>query len=131
MKQIFLLFSHQLTPAQQDELQKKFGINKVVYLPPELQIIWSNIPPELCSIKSHLEDVFKWISGEANPEDVILIQGEFGAVYMAVDFCEKMSLIPIYATTKREISKETSTGETIEIKRTFTHVRFRRYENWG
>lgn len=130
MKQLFLLFSHQLTPVQKDELHKDFGINKIVYLPPELQILWSNIPPEYSSIRPHLEDILRWLSKKANPEDVVLIQGEFGAVYMTVDFCKKTGLTPIYATTKRGIMGETLNDETIEVKRTFTHVRFRRFEGW-
>ena len=47
MRQVFLLFSHQLTPTQKDELKNKYKVDKIIYLPAELQDIWSNIPPEL------------------------------------------------------------------------------------
>lgn len=130
MRQVFLLFSHELTPAQRAELEKDFGVDKIISLPTNLQNIWSNIPPEPPTIKNYLKDIFNWLKEKSNPKDLVLVQGEFGAVYMTVDFCKKIDLVPIYATTKREIVKETLSDETVKVKRVFTHVRFREFEGW-
>lgn len=130
MKQIFLLFSHKLTPIQREELEKDFSVDKIIGLPIELQSIWSNIPPEPPTIKNHLKDIFNWLKEKSKPNDLVLVQGEFGAVYMTVDFCKKIELVPIYATTKRKVIKETLSDETVKVKRVFTHVRFRKFERW-
>ncbi len=130
MKQIFLLFSHQLTLAQRKELKNKFDVDRIINLPLNLQNIWSNIPPEIPSIKSYLKDIFDWLKEKSQPGDLVLIQGEFGATYMAVDFCKKIRLIPLYATTRREVVEETLSDDTIKVKRTFVHTRFREFEEW-
>ena len=128
VKQVFLLFSHQLTPPQIEELENKFGVDKIVYLPEELQNIWSNIPPELPTIKTHLQDVLSWLKENSNPGDLVLVQGEVGAVFIVVNFCIKEGLNPIYATTKREVSEEKLDDGTIQVNRKFSHVRFRQFE---
>jgi hypothetical protein len=130
MRQIFLLFSHQLTKSQQEELKNKFKVDKIIYLPPELQSTWSNIPPELPSIKNNLQDIVNWLKENSNPKDLVLVQGEFGAVFITVDFCEKAGLIPIYSTTKREVEEKTLPDEIVQTKRNFAHVRFREFERW-
>jgi len=128
VRQVFLLFSHQLTPSQIEELKNKFKVDKIVYLPKELQHIWSNIPPELPSIKGHLQEMLMWLRQNSNPEDLVLVQGDFGAVYILVNFCKKFGLIPIYATTERQVSEEILDDGTIQVNRKFSHVRFREFE---
>ena len=131
MKQIFLLFSHQLTTVQQDELKNDFKVDKIVYLPLELQNMWSNIPPEIPSIKNHIQDIFVWLKENSNLDDLVLVQGEFGAVFITVDFCKKTGLIPIYATTKRVVTEKVLPDKTIQTKRNFDHIRFREFEKWS
>lgn len=128
MRQVFLLFSHQLSPPQIDELQNKFKVDKIVYLPAQLQDLWSNIPPELPSIKNYLQDILLWLKQNSNQEDLVLVQGEFGAVFILVNFCIKAGLIPIYATTKRQVSEEILDDGTVQLNRKFFHVRFRQFE---
>lgn len=130
MKQAFLLFSHQLTPEQVKELQNKFNIERFVYLPPELQDIWSNIPPDISSLREHIEPILTWLDENAKSKDYVLVQGEFGAVFLTVDFCKYNNLIPIYATTKRVLVEEVMSDNTVKIVRKFTHIRFREYEEY-
>jgi len=128
MRQVFLLFSHQLTPQQIEELENSFMVDKIVYLPKKLQDVWSNIPPELPAIKDYLQDIFLWLKGNSNPGDLVLVQGEFGAVFQVVNFCFKEGLVPIYATTKREVAEEILDDGTVQVSRKFSHVRFREFE---
>jgi len=128
MRQVFLLFSHQLTPQQIEELENSFMVDKIVYLPKKLQDVWSNIPPELPAIKDYLQDIFLWLKGNSNPGDLVLVQGEFGAVFQVVNFCFKAGLVPIYATTKREVAEEILDDGTVQVSRKFSHVRFREFE---
>ena len=130
MRQIFLLFSHKLTTPQQEELKNKFKVDKIIYLPEELQNTWSNIPTESPSIKSHIQDILNWLKRNSNSKDLVLVQGEFGAVFITVDFCIKTGLIPIYSTTKREVTEKILPDETVQTKRNFAHVRFREFEIW-
>jgi hypothetical protein len=129
MRQVFLFFSHQLTKPQQDELINKFKVNKIVYLPEKLQNIWSNISPELPSIRCYLRDILSWLKQNSNPKDLVLVQGELGAVFLTVDFCKKVGLVPIYSTTKREAVEKRLPDGTVQTKRIFAHVRFREYES--
>lgn len=130
MRQVFLLFSHQLTKSQQDELENKFKVDKIIHLPLELQSIWSNVPPELPSLKDYLKDIFCWLKEHSKPNDLALVQGEFGAVFLTAEFCIKEGLVPIYSTTRRDVTETILPDETIQAKRNFAHVRFREFEKW-
>jgi len=125
MKRMFLLFSHKLTDEQIKDAKENWGIGEFVYLPESLQEIWSNIPPEVEDIKPLLEDIKQFLRENANINDVVLIQGDFGAVVEMVEFV-KFWLIPVYATTKR-ISKEIEKDGKIVKVSEFKHVRFRKY----
>ncbi len=123
---IFLIFSHRLTDSQIEEL-KKVGISKFVYLPGDLQILWSGVPPDVENLNSYLKPIFEWIENKAKSDDWVLVQGDFGAVCLVVDFCFKHSLVPIYATTKRNTIEKIENGKLIKVSQ-FEHIRFRKYE---
>ncbi len=46
MKKIALLFSHKLTPAQNEDIKTSLGAKKIYNLPLELQSIWSQVPTD-------------------------------------------------------------------------------------
>ncbi len=123
---IFLIFSHRLTDSQIEEL-KKVGISKFVYLPGDLQILWSGVPPDVENLNSYLKPIFEWIKNKAKSDDWVLVQGDFGAVCLVVDFCFKNSLVPVYATTKRNTIEKIENGKLIKVSQ-FEHIRFRKYE---
>ncbi len=123
---IFLIFSHRLTDSQIEEL-KKVGISKFVYLPGDLQILWSGVPPDVESLNDYLKPIFEWIENKAKSDDWVLVQGDFGAVCLVVDFCFKNSLVPVYATTKRNTIEKIENGKLIKVSQ-FEHIRFRKYE---
>ena len=125
---IFLLFSHKLTKKQIADLES-VGIEKIVYLPKELQILWSNVPPDSVVISKYLQPVVEWLSNLAKKDDWVLIQGDFGAVFYMVDFCFNNDLIPVYSTTKRMAIEKIEDGRLVKISE-FEHIIFRRYERW-
>ncbi len=54
MKKMFLLFSHNLTQIQIDDVKNNLDVEKFVSLSQDLQELLSNIPSELISLKEYL-----------------------------------------------------------------------------
>ena len=125
-KKMILIFSHRLTNEQIKDAEDNFGISKFVYLDDSLQKIWSNISPDITSLKDILNPIKEFIKKISNKDDVVLIQGDFGACYMLVNFCNKLKLKTIYATTKREIKEYNENNKLIK-QSIFKHRRFRKY----
>ena len=126
MKMI-LLFSHKLTIKQENDAKDLYHIKEFIVLPKYLQDLWSNMPVEKSSIKEELEEIKKFILDNSVKNDVVLIQGDFGAVYHMVRFCKELKLKTVYSTTKRNIKEVFEKNKTIKTS-TFEHRRFREYE---
>ena len=126
MKKMFLLFSHTLTDEQKEDAMKNLKVSEFVSLPDELQQIWSNISPYEKTIEHFLEPIKDFLNKEAKKEDVVLIQGDFGATFLMVLFAKQKSLTPVYATTQRKVV-ETKQESKIIKKSVFSHVQFRSY----
>jgi len=78
MKKLFLLFSHTLTPIQEQDAKESMGIEAFVKLPDDLQKLWSNIPPYLTTLDVYLEPLKSYILQNASKDDVFLIQVQYG-----------------------------------------------------
>jgi len=126
MKKLFLLFSHTLTQTQIDDAVNSFGVKEFVALPANLQTLWSNVPANLESLQDYLEPLKKYVKDDVLKDDIVLIQGDFGAVYEMVSFCKELDLTAIYATTKRE-TKEITKDDKIIKTSYFKHIRYRKY----
>ncbi|MCT7464784.1 CRISPR-associated protein Csx20 [Aliarcobacter cryaerophilus] len=126
MKKMFLLFSHKLTKQQQQDAIKTFEIEEFQYLPKDLQFIFSNIPSNLTSLEEYLIPLKTYLKDNAKNHDIVLIQGDFGAVYQMVNFSKSLGLTSVYSTTNRIIEEVFKDGKTIK-KSIFEHVMFRRY----
>jgi len=124
MKKMILLFSHKLSENQIQTAQKEFNIKKFLYLPKELQKIWSNIDPDIENL--NLEAIKDFVKSISNKNDLVLIQGDVGACYTMVNFCKNLGLISVYATTKR-VANEYKEGDKIVKKSIFEFRRFRKY----
>lgn len=127
MANMFLVFNHTLTENQKADACENFGIGKFIILPPELQGIWSTIPPCGELDINLLDSIRDWLLKEAKYEDYILIQGDPGAVYYLVDFALSHYLQPVYATTTRSYNEHRISENQIETHHIFTHKSFRRY----
>jgi len=127
MKKMLLLFSHKLSEKQIQDAEQNYEVNKFIYLPNELQKIWSNISPNISSIKELLPEIKIFTQNNTKKYDVVLIQGDFGAVYEMVYFCKSLGLVCVYATTKRKTTEYINKkGEAVK-KSIFEHRRFREY----
>ena len=124
---VVLLFSHTLTSDQMEELNRRWNVSKVIHLPQELQRLWSEIPPSLESLSDYLRPIFDWFEHVANPGDISLIQGDFGAVYLMVRKALDLGLVPLYATTRREVHEVSMPDGSVRQERVFRHERFRVY----
>jgi len=128
MKKMFLLFSHDLTQQQIKDAKNNLDITQFVALPKELQNNWSNsnIPSDIESLKEYLMPFKNFLESNSINKDVVLIQGDFGAVYQMVNFAKNLGLETVYATTKRVIEEVVVDNKTVK-KSIFEHRRFREY----
>jgi len=125
-KRMFLLFSHTLTALQIKDAKKSLKVDKFIYLPMDLQKIWSSIPPDIEDIKEILKPIKTFLVKNCKKDDYILIQGDFGATCTMVSFSKKIDLIPIYSTNKR-VAKEIKEGNRLIKISEFEHTRYREY----
>lgn len=126
-KSLFLLFNHRLTSEQAADARVSLQINRIAALPPELQRLWSQIPAHPPEIHAYLRPLRAWLRAQYQPEDYVLIQGDFGASFLMVNFAFEIRLIPVYATTVREAVENFKADGAIEMKHRFRHVTFRKY----
>lgn len=119
-------FFHNLSEIQLNDAKSNWEVSEVVSLPNKLQDIWSNIPADIEKLREYLLPIRNFLAENSQYGDVVLIQGDFGAVYQMVNFSKDLGLIPVYATTSREIEEFEENGKTIK-KSIFEHIRFREY----
>ena len=126
-KNLFLLFSHTLTPEQLADARASLGVKHVFGMSRELKSIWQQIPPEVHGVDSLIEPLKKWLSEKSRQGDVVLVQGDFGATWLMVNYAFSIGLIPIYSTTEREASESLQPDGSIKTRHIFRHNRFRIY----
>ncbi len=127
-KRMLLIFSHKLTEGQKKEAIERFNISKFIELDEKLLAKWANVPPNLEDLKEYLTDIIVWIDEYGSPGDYALVQGDFGATKIMVDYCLSKGIIPIYSTTERKVTEE-KLGEKIRLSREFEHVMYRKYKS--
>ncbi|MDP5172418.1 MAG: CRISPR-associated protein Csx20 [Bacteroidia bacterium] len=124
---LFLLFSHSLTPPQEEDARISLGVTDIRPLPADLQQLWSQVPPDLEELGSMASPIWDWLEHEAQVGDYVLVQGDFGLTYATVNKSIGLGLVPIYATTERKSTETTNAQGQVTKTLVFTHVRFRRY----
>ena len=122
-----ILLNHTISEHQKRSAEDHFKVNRFIYLPPDLKQKWGNIPPDLESIDHFLGPIKKWIENKTGKNDYILIQGDFGASYLMVEFTFKHQLIPVYATSERRAFESVQEDGTVKMEHVFKFCRFRRY----
>jgi len=124
---IFLVFNHKITPEQKKGAEISLGVNRIIEMPENLQLLWQQIPPALPGIKTILDPVKTWLVESAKPLDYVLIQGDFGATYLLVEFALNRKLIPVYSTTIRQARESIQPDGSLKTEHLFKHKIFRRY----
>ena len=123
MAKMFVLLSHCLTEAQYKDATNVLKVHSFVTLE---STVWSNIPVDAENVSCFLEELQQCILKSAEENDFLLVQGDYGATVVMVNFAFKHKLIPVYATTQRRVN-EIIVGNKVKSIRTFEHVRFRNY----
>jgi len=124
---LFLIFNHDITPVQETDARNSLCVQRIIDMPSDLKKLWRQIPPDLPEISSYLKPVKDWLAQNSIINDYILIQGDFGACYIMVDFAFKIGLVPIYSTTRREAVEEHDDAGTVKLVHHFQHRIFRKY----
>ncbi len=126
MAALHLVFSHNLTEEQKKDAYNNLKCERIIPLPPPLQKIWSNIPPDK-DIAVIIKEFKVYLEASASRGDYILIQGDLGMVFSLVNWCLRRGMIPIYSTTKRTVMEMHKEGSMVKLVHIFKHVMFRRY----
>jgi hypothetical protein len=124
---LFLIFNHHFTPAQEADARASLGVDRIVVMPDEIRRVWSNVPPDLPEINEYLAPVREWLSRNAAAGDYVLIQGDFGATCLMVASALEEGFAPVYSTTSREAVEEHQPDGSVRMTHRFRHVRFREY----
>lgn len=123
---LYLLFNHTLTPEQYADAQESLGVGAFVEPPEPVRRLWGDIPAGAERISNELGLARGWLM-KAEPGDYVLIQGDFGACWLMVEFARSLGLRPIYSTTRREAQEELLEDGSVRLVHRFRHVRFREY----
>ena len=126
-RSLFLIFNHDITSVQENDACGSLGVEQIRCLPPDLKALWRQVPPDLTEIYDYLEPVKAWLARQAAESDYVLIQGDFGACFIMVNFAFERGLIPIYSTTDREAAEEHGSNGTVKLVHQFKHQIFRKY----
>jgi len=123
---MLLLFSHELRDEQKQDIKENWNIEEYVSLPKNLQTLWSSIPPQLEDIEEYLKPIKAFLSDSVNRDDIVLVQGDFGATYSMIGLVKSLGAKAVYATTKREVIEKEIEGKVVKTS-VFKHIRFRAY----
>jgi len=123
MKTMLILMSHHITAQQKEDAERRWNVHQFVVLSTD---VWSQIPVEPESIESSLSQLKAQLITEAKVGDMLLVQGDYGATYNMVQFAKEIGLVPVYATSRRDVY-EVVVGEKVTTVREFQHVQFRKY----
>ena len=123
---MLLFFSHNLDDNQIQSAKNDLGISEFVTLPEHIQSKWSNVPADLADLNAYSSDFKEFLNQNSRPNDIALIQGDFGLSYIMINYAKSLGLHAVYATTRRISKEKIINGKTIK-ESVFEHVRFRQF----
>lgn len=124
-RQCFLLWSHNASSEQVQDLKINWKIDKIFELPAELRSIWSQVPVRDINWNIYVSKICEWVKGHSQKNDLVVVQGEYGLTYYMVDWCKANNLLPVYSLTERNsVEEKKITGEIIKVSK-FVHCGFR------
>jgi len=122
---LYTIFSHTLSTGQMTDAKETLGVNEIVTFTDALLKMWSNIPADKEHIKSYIEPLWEHLK-DLSEDDYVLVQGDFGATYIVVEWVKSHGATAIYATTQRNTVERIVEGKSIKTS-IFSHVRYRIY----
>ena len=125
-KKMILLFSHNLTNLQIEDAKASLQVEEILYLPANLQEIWSNVNPEVDD-RENLEEIKKYVRENLNKNDFVLIQGEWGYSYEMVKWSKRECFVPIYSATIRNYQEKVDNEGNVINTHIFKHVKYKIY----
>lgn len=128
MFNLYTLLNHQLTTEQHNNIISFFNSEAVITSPPAVvSDYWCNVNPNGSLSDTGISTVFDWLK-TISKDSAIIVQGEYGATYMVVDWCIKNGIAVYYITTNRNADEQTNTDGSSTITRIFRHAGLRKYE---
>ena len=128
MSKVLVVMSHRLSESQLADLEDRLQVKKIIYPDQKLQEHISGVPPDLESLNEYLQPLLSWVKHNGGAGDLLVVQGEYGLTCRLVQEAWELGMEPIYATTRRKVTKKEFPDGRVEMVREFEHVRFRRYE---
>lgn len=127
-KNMFLMFNHSLSKDQDTDAQNIWGTQlQFIGLPTQLKALWAQIPGDKKELFDTLAPFRTWLEKESCPNDIVLIQGDFGATWLMVQYALNNNLVPVYSVTVRQAREETTPDGTVKTTHFFKHRMFRIY----
>ena len=127
MRKIVLLFSHQLTPSQKQDIESSLQVEEVYSLPANLQALWSQVPIDRDLIfHDYLSEIESFLMDKLSEGDYVLIQGDFGATYYMINFAKLHGFAPLYSVNRR-VAREFIEDGVVKKYSEFEHEFFREY----
>ncbi|MBT3217819.1 MAG: TIGR02221 family CRISPR-associated protein [Proteobacteria bacterium] len=120
--------NHRLTPDQVEDARNSMGIKEVLELPPELKEAWATVPLDTAGMLAVVSTVFDWVWNKTSKNDVILVQGEYGATFALVSHLNAAHRRTVHATSKREVTERQNEHDSTETIRHFVHRGYRDYQ---
>jgi len=127
MSNFLVLFNHKLTDDQGLDAVDLLGVDQLIFPPLSVSALWQAVPPDVSDLRPVLTPVFSWLDEAGKAGDYLLVQGDFGATTMVVDYARSAGMIPVYSTTERRASELRHDDGGVEVIHEFRHVRFREY----
>ncbi|HBT89172.1 CRISPR-associated protein Csx20 [Desulfobacter sp.] len=125
---MFLMFNHSLSKDQETDAQNIWGTQlQFVGLPGQLKALWAQIPADKQELFDTLAPFRTWLEKQSRPNDLVLIQGDFGATWLMVQYALNSNLVPVYSVTVRLASEERSPDGMVKNTHFFKHQMFRLY----
>jgi hypothetical protein len=125
---MFLMFNHSLSKDQETDARHIWGTQlQFVELPRQLKALWAQIPADKEMLFDTLAPFRTWLEKASCPNDLVLIQGDFGATWLMVHYALNNNLLPVYSVTARQAREETAPDGTVKTTHLFKHRMFRIY----
>ena len=127
-EKMFLMFNHSLSKDQETDAQNIWGGQlHFVGLPTQLKVLWAQIPADKKGLFDTLAPFRAWLEKESCPNDLVLIQGDFGATWLMVQYALNNNLVPVYSVTIRQAREDITSDGIVKNTHFFKHRMFRLY----